>query len=286
MFDSIVIGGGPAGLTAAFYLGRAGRTVLLLERDALGGQARVIETIENIPGAPQLPAMRFIENLVAQAKKYDVRVVFEEAHEVRIIDNTFHVITSKHSYEGQSLICATGARFRSLETPGTSPFLGKGVFFCPTPREAEKYTGKTVAVLGGGDSAFDRALLLSRFAKQVHLIYRALPRALPLLQKQVKNTPSILCHAPYELCSLHGSPTLRSIQIQHVQKPKIHTLPVDALFSLIGKDPNDQLFPVNRGAFVCGDALRGRSRQVTIACGDAMQVAMDCDEYLHSYAYC
>ncbi len=289
LFDAIVIGGGPAGLSAGFYLGRAGRSVILFEKEVLGGQANVIEQIENLPGLPSVPGYVYVNNLINQALEFRVEVAFEQVATVHTKGDLFEVRTKSNTIKGKSVVLATGARFRVPDILNLQDFLGKGIYFCPKPKESPLFKNQVVAVLGGGDCAFDRALLLSRHARRVYLIYRFEPSALALLQRMVVATENIVPMMPYEIYSIQGNQLIRSVSMRNVSTKEEYVLEVDALFLLIGKEPNDELFLSHPGCFMCGDVANGKFRQVAIACGDGIKAGMECDAYLNitkkSYAY-
>ena len=187
MYDVIIIGSGPAGLTAAIYLSRANKNVLVLEGNSYGGVIINTPLIENYPGCMNISGYDFANNLYEQAKKLGCEIVFEMAISIKT-GRIKEVITNKNSYKTKSIIIATGSTNRKLGLRCEDEFVGKGISYCATC-DGNFYKGKIVAVVGGGNTALEDALYLSNIAQKVYLIhrrdtFRAFDKTIDLLSKK------------------------------------------------------------------------------------------------------
>ncbi|MBI4369598.1 MAG: NAD(P)/FAD-dependent oxidoreductase, partial [Elusimicrobia bacterium] len=270
IWDSIIVGGGPAGLAAGLYLSRMGFKTLLIENSRPGGQAYAIGRIHNYPGFPggisaKILAKRFLDH----AREWGLNWRLGRVVELRRTGNYFSARFGRTWKISRSAIVSTGASFNRLALPREKFLKGRGLFYGPPP-EISRFKRRVVAVLGGGDGAFHEALALSRIAKGVQLIYRGKPSAAAHLLAQVSSTGNITQHQKSRITRLLGNRRLRALEIKNA-RPKPLKLKVDALFVLIGKTANDQLWrrlKNQKGLFVAGDAHQGIYRQVAIASGD------------------
>lgn len=173
LYDIAIVGAGPAGLTAAIYALRDNKNVILFEKDEVGGQALYSSKIVNIPGFPEISGYDFIENVKEQLNSIesgDLRLVNEEVIDIiKKGDREFNIITGNNEYTAKSAIIATGSKYRTLNVKGEEELIGHGISFCSTC-DAPFYKGKTVAVIGGGNSALTEAIELSRFARKVYIL--------------------------------------------------------------------------------------------------------------------
>lgn len=190
MLDLIIIGSGPAGLTASIYASRYKISHLLFGLEP-GGQGLVAPSVENFPGFLKIPGSELMQKMIEQVKSYGVEIKQEEVVELAQIEGGFEIKSSGGKYESKSIILAMGAAFRHLNIPGEGEFLGKGVSYCATC-DGPFFKDKTVAVIGGGDCALTEALHLTAFAKKVYLIHRKPEfKAEPAWIEKVKNHPQI-----------------------------------------------------------------------------------------------
>ena len=170
MYDIIIVGGGPAGLTAAVYALRAGKTVLVIEKNSFGGQIAFSPKVENIPGTIQISGAAFADALVEQAMKLGADVELEKVIKVEKLDGSFKVYTEEESvHEGRAVILALGVKHRVLGLPGENELIGNGISFCAVC-DGAFYTGQNVAMIGGGNSALQEALLLSEVCNKVTIV--------------------------------------------------------------------------------------------------------------------
>lgn len=298
LYDIIVIGGGPAGLTAALYARRANKTVLVIEKATFGGQITYSPKVENIPGFLELSGNEFAEKLVEQAMEQGADVECAEVTEV--IDGDIKtVVTDSGSFEGKSVIWATGARHRMLGLERESEFVGEGISFCAVC-DGAFYTGKTVAVIGGGNSALQEALMLSDLCKKVYVIqnldYLTGEQKLQDLLTGKKNVEVILGTT---VESLMGDGALDGIVVKSGEARR--TILIDGMFVAIGLIPQNEivadLISLNswgyvdagencltdkKGIFVAGDCRSKRIRQVATACADGAVAALAACDYVDS----
>ncbi len=298
LYDIIVIGGGPAGLTAALYARRANKTVLVIEKATFGGQITYSPKVENIPGFVALSGNEFAEKMIEQVMEQGADV--ECAEVLEVIDGETKIVkTDSGDFEGKSVIVATGAKHRRLGLDGEEDFVGEGISFCAVC-DGAFYTGKTVAVIGGGNSALQEALMLSDLCKKVYVVqnldYLTGEQKLQDLLAGKKNVEVILGTT---VESLMGDGTLDGIVIKKGEERR--TILIDGMFVAIGLIPQNEivadLISLNswgyvdagencltdkKGIFAAGDCRSKRIRQVATACADGAVAALAACDYVDS----
>lgn len=301
MYDIIIIGGGPAGLVAALYARRANKTVLVIEKATFGGQITYSPKVENIPGFISLTGNEFAEKLVEQVLEQGTDV--EAAEVERVIDGEVKtVVTDCGEFKAISVIIATGAKHRMLGLADEEKYVGEGISFCAVC-DGAFYEGKTVAVIGGGNSALQEALLLSDLAKKVYVVQN-----LEFLTGEDKLAEQLATRENAEVIlgtvvtSLHGVGELTAIGIKNEKTGEESLLPVDGMFVAIGLVPQNEIFAdVMRldergyadsgedcitsanGIFAAGDCRRKKIRQVTTAAADGAIAALAACDYVDKY---
>ena len=241
-YPVIVIGGGPAGLTAALYLAREGVDILIIERAAFGGQAAATEKLDNLPGFPDgVDGFEFAQRLRAQAERFGVELL--QAQDVATIqrqDNYHRVETvAGDEYSAQAVLISTGSRYRRLNVPGENDYLGAGVHFCATC-DGPFYRGKEVAVIGGGNSAAEESLLLTKFAERVTLLVRGpVLHASQVIQESVSGNSKIEVRWNTEVQEFLGARAqLNRLQLWNNRTEAESQMSVDGAFVFIGLEPN------------------------------------------------
>jgi thioredoxin reductase (NADPH) len=243
-FPLIIVGGGPAGLTAAFYTAREGIDTLVIERAAFGGQAAATEKLDNLPGFPDsVPGSEFAGRLRQQAQRFGVELLqAQDIVGIHSHDN-YHCVTtaSGDEYSAQALLIATGSRYRRLGAPGESNYIGAGVHFCATC-DGPFYKGKHVAVVGGGNSAVEESLHLIKFADKVTILARGDSfKASKVIQEKALESPQIEVRWNTEVKEFQGAKAkLNRLKIANNQSGLVEELAVDGAFIFIGLDPNTQ----------------------------------------------
>ena len=298
MYDIIVVGAGPAGLVAALYARRAGKTACVLEKGSFGGQITYSPKVENIPGFLSVSGNEFAEKLVEQVLEQGADV---ECCEVLEIKNgeIKTVVTDSGEFSGKSVIIATGAKHRMLGLSGEEKFVGEGISFCAVC-DGAFYEGKDVAVIGGGNSALQEAILLAETSKKVYVVQNLdFLTGEKKLQEQLeaKDNVEIILGATVE--GIVGEDTLSGIVIKKTADGREITLNVDGMFVAIGLIPQNEAFanvlkldergyadssedcltPTD-GIFVAGDCRRKDIRQVTTAVADGAVAALAAIKYL------
>ena len=299
MTDVLIIGAGTAGLTAAIYARRAEKTVLVLEANSFGGQIVNTPSIENFPAAPHVSGFDFAMRLYEQATALGAEMRFEKALELRDGDPKT-VVTAKNEYEAKTVILATGSKNRKLGLPEEERLTGRGVSYCATC-DGHFFRGKTVAVVGGGNTALEDALYLSDMASKVYLIHRRDSfrgeEALANRLKEKENAEFVLNSTVTELIA---GAKLEAVRVSGTDGNE-RVLPVDGLFVAIGRIPENQVFspPVQLdeagyvaagedcrtnvpGVFVAGDNRTKTVRQLVTAAGDGAVAALEAVKYLNS----
>jgi thioredoxin reductase (NADPH) len=238
----IVLGAGPAGLTAALYAEREAIETLVIERAAIGGQAASTEKLDNVPGFPEsVTGPEFSGRMREQAEKFGAEILqAQEVKSLRSNGNYHHVTTQDGSeYSANSLVIASGSRYRRLGVTGEEDYLGAGVHFCATC-DGPFYKGKEVAVVGGGNSAAEESLLLTRFAEKVTVLVRGDTfQASPVIQDKVLSTPKIEVKWNTEVKEFIGAEShLSKLRLANKQTGEETEFAVDGAFIFIGTDPN------------------------------------------------
>lgn len=295
MYDVIILGSGPAGLTAALYTARANKKTIILGGNRLGGQTAGIAVLENYPGWAGSGAglAEFMKN---QAETFGAQVVFTSAKTISgDAAGGFNILCDNgHRYVGRTVIIATGASPRRLEIDGAREFMGKGVSYCATC-DGFFYSEKDVIVLGGGNSALNDALYLADLAKSVKIVYRkgAFTRAEAVLRSRVSERENIECLFNTDLVKIAAAPDDRLV-VTTTDGAEIVT---DGLFVAIGHEANTdylteditrdnmgRLAPgaLPRGMFVAGDVQSGIKMQIATAVGTGCSAGMDAIAYLNS----
>ena len=288
MTDILVAGGGPAGLTAALYAARAGKSVVVLEGNAPGGQINFSPLVENYPGLPSIPGSRFSEDLLRQAEELGVELEYESVTGFRTHGNGFQVTTDCALRECRALVLATGVQHRTLGLPGEEELVGQGVSYCAVC-DGPFYAGKATAVVGGGDTALQEALFLSGVCRRVTLIHRRLEfRGSPKLAERVRTRDNIrllLGYTPQALLQAEGR--LTGLRVRQASTGQTLELPLDGVFAAVGRVPGTAPFRAQLeldeegyfrsgedcrtrlpGVFVAGDCRAKEVRQLATAVGD------------------
>lgn len=294
MYDIIIIGAGPAGLTAAIYASIANKKILILEKDTYGGQILKANSIKNYPGFNNITGYEFAEKLYNQVKEFNPDIKFEEVVKIKNNKDFKEVITKEASYKAKSIIIATGAENRRLNLDNEKKFLGKGISYCATC-DAVFYKNKIVAVYGGGNNAIDEALFLSDICNKVYLIYRNKEfkiESINLNKLKGKNNVELILGST--IISINGDEKLESINLSNNKE-----IFINGLFIAIGYTPVSYLYEglidTNEkgyiiadencktnieGIFVAGDLRAKNIRQLTTACSDGTNSALNACTYL------
>jgi len=299
MYDIIIIGAGPAGLSAAIYGVRAGKSVLVLEADSYGGQIINTPEIENYPAIKHISGYDFATNLYEQAMELGAKVQFEKVLEIKSEDHEKKVITDSNQYNAKTIIIATGAKSRTLGLDREKQLIGRGVSYCATC-DGGFFKGKEVAINGGGSTALEEALYLSSFCTKVYLIHRRdafRGEEKLLLQLQEKENVEFVLNS--SITELIGNNKLEGIKVRNVKTDATLTIPISGLFIAIGQVPENEIFSnlVNldnsgyinatedcktnlEGIYVAGDTRTKRIRQLTTAASDGAVAALAACEYI------
>ena len=299
MYDIIIIGGGPAGLVAAVYARRAQKSVLVIEKEVFGGQITFSPKVENIPGFKELSGNEFAENLVDQA--INLGADFEMCEAVSVKQGDIKtVVTDSGEYEGKAVIIATGAKHRRLGLPNEDKFIGEGISFCAVC-DGAFYKDKTVAVIGGGNSALQEAVLLSEQAKKVYVIQNFdFLTGESALQEQLNAKPNVEIILGSVLDAYLGEDEIKGVRIKREKDGELSEIALDGVFLAIGLIPQNEAFAdiipldergyaiadenclLDGGIFVAGDCRTKKIRQVTTAAADGAVAALAACDYIET----
>ena len=298
----VIIGSGPAGLTAALYTGRAMLRPVVIAGNQLGGQISITSEVENYPGFPGggVTGPNLVDLMVKQAEDFGARLVYDEVVEVDFSHGSpFHVKTYGEAYEADAVIVTAGASPRRLGIPGEEAYIGRGVSYCGTC-DGFFFRGKEIVVVGGGDSALEESIFLTKFATNVRVIHRreAL-RAGPILQKRAFENEKISFiwnTVPEEVV---GNGVVEAVTLRNVQTNEISTLRTDGVFIFIGHYPNskflegqvemdehgyvitDELMRTSvPGVFAAGEIQDAVYRQIATSVGQGCAAAMQTEKWL------
>ena len=259
IYDMIIVGGGPGGYTAALYAARAGLDVLLIERLSAGGQMNLTGQIDNYPGFPEgVDGFQLSYNMQQQAERFGAKSKYAEVLEVELAGEIKSVRTNEGSYQAKAVVISTGANPRQLGVERENEMIGRGVGYC-AHCDGGFYRGKTVAVVGGGNSAVAEALYLSRIAKEVILIHRRDSlRATHIYQKPLQEAGNIRFVWDSEVSELLGEEILSGVKVRNLKSGEEQILELQGLFVSIGRKPatdlvKDQLTLDEAGYIMAGE---------------------------------
>ena len=296
MLDCIILGSGPAGLTAAIYCGRAKKSAVVLAGETLGGQTGEIAKLENYPGWAG-SGMELILFMKKQAESFGAKIEFAAANDIKFNDDGTYTVVCDNgkSFDAKTVILATGATARRLEIDGAREFFGRGVSYCATC-DGFFYNGRDVLVIGGGNGALNDALYLADVAKNVTIVYRKAEffRAEAVLRDRVAEKSNIKCLFNTELKSIAGKPDSDKLIATTTDGKEIET---DGIFVAIGHEANTDYLTekikrdemgriapesLPTGMFVAGDVHSNIKMQIATAVGTGCSAAMDAIAYLNS----
>lgn len=296
----LVLGSGPAGLAAALYAARAELAPVVLTGMQLGGQAAITHLIENYPGFPEgVGGAQLGELFQKQAERFGAKVEFDMAHEVDFSQRPYKVTADSGDYFADTLIISTGASPVHLNVPGEEKLTGRGVSYCATC-DGWFFKDKKVAIVGGGDSAFEEALFITRYASSVTLIHRRDEfRAGAILQKRAKDHPKMNFILDTVVTEIVGDDKLTTLKLKNVKTNEESTFDTDGLFIFIGHTPNTQMFEGKLemsdlgyiiandkmetsvpGVFAAGEVADPHFRQVITSAGMGAAAAIQATRYL------
>ncbi|MCL5056152.1 MAG: FAD-dependent oxidoreductase [Firmicutes bacterium] len=300
IFPLIIIGGGPAGLSAALYAKRLGVDLVILEKGVPGGQLLMTEKVENYPGAGLITGNQLADTMVLQLNQLGIKI--EERVEVESIEieNRIKILkTTKGEWRGETVIIATGSTPRKLEVPGEKELTGKGVSYCSLC-DAPFFKNKDVVVAGGGDSAVGESLYISQYARKITIVHhREKLSSEWILQKLIKGNYKIRILQNSVVKSISGYEKVEGVEIQNLQTGEFFSIKADGLFVFIGSIPQtkflkglnlldaDLTIPTDEkmrtfipGIFAAGEVRSGSLKQIVTSCSDGAAAAIQAKEYL------
>ena len=301
IYDAIIIGGGPAGLTAGIYLSRARMNTLLIEKALPGGQAILTEIIENYPGFPHgIAGPELMQKMEEQAVRFGLKIEYGEVEEVKIKEDKVKIVKiNNKEYRTMTIILASGAEAQKLGVPGEEELRGRGVSYCATC-DAPFFKDQKIVVVGGGDTAIEEALYLTKFVREVTIIHRRdRLRATKILQERVFANKKINLAWDSVVTKVLGKEKVEGILIQNKKTGEEKEVPCQGVFVFVGNVPNskflnelikldqkgyiltdDNMMTSQEGIYACGDVRKKILRQVVTACGEGATAAFAAQKYI------
>jgi len=299
-WDVVIVGAGPAGLSAALYTGRARLSTVVLEKGVPGGQILLTDWVENYPGFPAgVAPFDLMQSFRKQAETFGARIESDEVLEVAKSDKAFVLKGQKGDYEARAIILAAGSAYRRLGIPGEERLTGSGVSYCATC-DGAFFSGRDIAVVGGGDNALKEALFLTRFARTLTLIHRRDKfRGEKIYQERVAANGKIRVLLDTVVDSVEGVAKVESLSIRNLKDGSVSSLTVSGLFVSIGTQPqtgfvkgllelneweqikvNAEMESSVPGIFAAGDISDACPKQIATAVGTGVHAALSVQEYL------
>lgn len=299
-YDVIILGSGPAGLTAAVYTARAKLQTLVISGNLPGGQLMTTSDVENFPGFPNgIFGPELMMNMRQQAERFEATVMDDIATQVDFKHQPFRILTTDREFETDAVIAATGASPRKLGLKSEETFGGKGVSYCATC-DGPFFKGEDLIVVGGGDSAVEEAIFLTKFAKNVQVVHRKDKlKASRILQERAFDNPKIKFLWNTTVADISGDKKVHAVTLQDAKSNETRKVDVGGIFVAIGHDPNTQVFKGQldmdeagylklqnhthtnvEGVFAAGDVHDHRYRQAVTAAGFGCMAALDVEKYL------
>jgi thioredoxin reductase (NADPH) len=299
-YDVAIVGGGPAGLSAAIYAARGGLKTVIFEKALVGGQITVTAEVENYPGFEEsVSGFDIVEKMQKQAEKFDAEIKIEEVKAIGLEGLCKIVETNKATYSVKSVIIATGAHPRKLAVPGEEKYTGRGVSYCATC-DGALFRDKVVAVVGGGDSAVEEAMFLTKFASKVYIIHRRNQlRAVKILQERVFANEKIKIIWDSVVQEIQGGDFVENLLLYNKKTKETSELPLDGVFIFVGIIPNSELVESRvdfdeqnfiktdetmhteiPGVYAAGDVTHKVLRQIITAGSDGATAAFSAEKWI------
>lgn len=297
MYDIIIIGGGPAGLTAGIYAQRARLKTLLLEKEMIGGQIAVSDVIENYPGFPSISGAGLMEKFEEHARGLGLEMRMTDVVTIEGMGKEKIIKTSEGDLSTKTVIVATGAKPRKLDIPGEKEFTGKGVSYCATC-DGPFFKGQRVLVVGGGDTAVKEAIYLARIADKVYIVHRRDQlRAEKIIQEKALSTPNIEMLWSHILKEIKGKKGVEKVVLQNLKDNSVKEIDAEGVFIFTGINPTTDFVDVEKdksgfiktdqnlqtsvkGIFAAGDCRTTPLKQVSTAVGDGAIAAFMAEKYI------
>ena len=301
-YNAIVVGAGPAGLTAGIYLSRGHVRTLILNEGTVGGQMILTHEIANYPGVESISGYQLSSVMRNQAKKFGCEIKSNiSIASLKLDSNIKEVILSDGTvYTADAVILSPGGRSRTLGVPGEDALKGKGISYCATC-DGDFFTGKEIMVVGGGNSALEEAVSLTRYASKVTIVHQFDHfQAFDFAVEEARNNPKIAFMMESRISGFHGNEKIEGVEITHLEDGSKQNFPIDGVFIFIGYIPNTEFLEkkialndwkeiiVNadmetnlEGVFAAGDSIAKKYRQVTTAVADGTIAALSASRYVH-----
>ena len=305
-FDIIIIGGGPAGMTAGIYSARAGMQVLLIEKNSIGGQVSLTGSIANYPGFKKIDGFELSQNMFEQMTALGVETLFGSVDEINLADEIKTVKVGGVTYSAYSIILSMGANSRGLDVTGEKNFIGKGISYCAVC-DGAFFKNKIVAVVGGGNTALEDAVYLAPIVQKLYLIhrrkeYRADQTAIDEFEKLLdKQNSNITAKLGYVVEEIKGQERVQSLVLRNVETQEREELDVDGVFVAIGRNPNTELLndaitldngyvvvddtmKTNvAGVYAAGDIVKKNLRQIATAISDGAIAGTNASNFVKKF---